>query len=126
MPSPPYDAWASDAALLAEIGGALFPQETRVRVRLPRSLAERAVMSWDREDFEGDLPPETLERRVVRHRAGFAALIGLAIEECGQTEGEEVVVELDAWEIGAAFEAADEAGLLSEVKAPATRGPTSR
>lgn len=43
-------AWRKDEALLAKIGGALAPQETEVEVRVPRELADAAVLAWRRTD----------------------------------------------------------------------------
>jgi hypothetical protein len=41
------------------------------------------------------------------------ALIGAALDERGRQEGDNVVVSLDAWFIGDALNAADDAGLIS-------------
>lgn len=115
-----YDQWRDDAELLAEIGRALLSQETRIRVRLPRDLAERAVLAWQREADDRELPPETPEQQQVRHHAGTAGLIGLSIEQEGRTDGNTVVVELDAWHIGDALGAADDAGYLTGLEHPPT------
>ena len=104
--------WASDAVLLATIGGQLFPQPTRITVRLPISLAEAALEAWQREDFVGHISGETPGQAVTRRRAGSLALIGQSIEELGVIDGNQMVVSLDAWQIGDAFHAADDTGLL--------------
>ena len=117
--SDPYDAWSEDAELLAQIGRALSRQPTRLTVRLPRDLADRAVGSWNRDDFDGELPPETAGQRLIRNRAGAVGLIGLSIEQTGQADGEEVIVELDTWYVGDALRAADDAGLLADERPPA-------
>lgn len=51
--------------------------------------------------------------RQMRGRAGTLALIGLAIEQTSREADSGVAVELDAWFIGSALDAADEAGLLN-------------
>lgn len=79
-------------------------------MRLPLRLARAAVEAWERDD-EGELDPESPQQRVLRHRAGDLALIGLAVEERGRTEGGEVVVDLDpgliAWAVAAADDSPD-------------------
>jgi hypothetical protein len=109
-----YEQWSKEADVLAQVGRALFPQETRVSVRLPADLAQAAVTAW-REDGPESLPElESIEQRRARHGAGALALIGMSIESRGVRHGDDVVVELDAWFIGDAFSAADEAGLLGD------------
>ncbi len=107
-----YAQWAEDAEVLANIGRAFFAQPTRVTVRLSRELADLAVASWERETADGPLPVETEEQSLTRHRAGTLSLIGLSIQEVGVVEGDDVIVELDAWHIGNALEAADDRGLI--------------
>lgn len=87
-------------------------------VRLPADLAAQALKSWERDDTDGDLPAESPEQRTTRHRAGTLALIGLAIQEDGRREGDEVTVELDAREIGNALETADDMNLLRDLTPP--------
>jgi hypothetical protein len=70
------------------------------------ALARAAVAAWQRDD-EGEPEPESYEQRVLRHRAGALALIGLAVEDQGRAEGDEVVVDLSADVIGSALDAAD-------------------
>jgi hypothetical protein len=113
-----YVTWARDAEVLARIGRHLFDQSTRVTVRLPRDLADRALAAWQREHDERPLPPETPEQRAIRHKAATLGLIGLTIERDSTTENGDVVVAIDAWDIGEACNAADEAGLLSDAKPP--------
>jgi hypothetical protein len=99
-----------EATTLAELGAAFQRQATTVTLRVPVELAEAAVAAWERED---DGPPGRDERdRLLRHRAGALALIGLAVSEHGRVDGSDVVVDLDAWQVGLALEAADEAGLI--------------
>lgn len=107
-----YENWRDDARVLAEVGRHLSTQQTRLQVRLPRALAAAARSAWERDVDERPLPPETAEQQQVRRCAGVLGLIGLAIETGGIDAGDDVVVEIDAWEIGLALEAADEAGLL--------------
>jgi hypothetical protein len=85
-----------------------------LKVRLPRNLADQAVAIWQRSASEEEIPPETHEQRAIRNRAASVALIGQAIEETGVADGEDVVFTVDAWFVGDALSAADEAGLLAE------------
>ncbi|MFP5322365.1 MAG: hypothetical protein ACLGIC_11030 [Acidimicrobiia bacterium] len=106
--------WRRDEAVLAQIGAVLFDQETVIEVRLPRPLADAAVAAWQREDDRDDfdLAAESCEDRIVRHRAGALALIGAALDDRGRADGNEVIVELDAWFIGDSLNAADDRDLL--------------
>lgn len=63
-------------------------------MRLPRGLAEGAVRAWRRDETDriGD---ETPEQAQLRDQAAELALIGLAVEERGRYEGDELVVDLD-------------------------------
>ena len=108
----------AEADLLAEIGRHLFGQDLRVSVRLPRSLADGASAAWSREDTD-DTGAETDFGRTIRRQAGDLALIGLAEEERGSTTADgDVAVELHAWQIGAALDAAEERGLLKDAQPP--------
>jgi hypothetical protein len=121
-----YEQYTHDAGLLGKIGAALFPQPTTLSVRLPKGLADLALAAWCREIDQGPLGPETAEQRTARYRAGTLALIGLCVENTGRADGDEIICELDAWYIGAAFEAADEHGLLADkLKAAGRGGPES-
>lgn len=113
-----YRAWAHDSEILAEIGREMFLQPTKITVRIPRQLAEQARAAWERDYYEGPLPVEDNEQKKVRHRAGMLGLIGLSVQEGGTAEGDDVVVEVDAWYIGSALDAADEAGLLDGLIPP--------
>jgi len=113
-----YRLWENDANLLAEVGRVLFVQPTRIAVRLPRTLAERALAAWQRDDSTGGPSDASLAQGIVRQRAASVALIGLAIKNEGLAGDDDVVVTLDAREIGDALEAADEAGLLNGLAAP--------
>jgi hypothetical protein len=107
--------WNDDATALAQIGASLFAQSTRLKVRVPRDLAEAALAAWTREDLESetDEQPETHDQATTRARAGSFALIGTAIEERGEpTDDDHVTVDLDAWFVGHALDAADDAGLI--------------
>jgi hypothetical protein len=105
------DSYSRDAEVLSQIGEALFPQDTKLTVRLPRDLADLAVAAWLRDDTEPAVPepaaPEPAGRCVLRQRAAYLALIGLSVANTGRPEGDEVVCELDAWYVGGALEAAD-------------------
>jgi hypothetical protein len=113
-----YPRWTVDADTLAQIGRAIFPQPTRVTVRLPAALADQALAAWNKDEDSRPVPPETAEQKAVRHMAGTLALIGLSIQERGVADGDEVLVELESWYIGGACEAADEAGLLDGLSPP--------
>lgn len=106
--------WRKDERVLADIGAVLFDQETAVEVRLPRELADTAVEAWKRDDEDEnlELSDESCEDYIVRHRAGALGLIGAAVEDRGHAEGDDIVVELDAWFIGDALNAADDRGLI--------------
>jgi hypothetical protein len=107
--------WNEDATALAEIGAALFAQTTRLKVQVPRRLAEAALAAWTREDIESETDdrPETHEEGITRARAGSFALIGAAIEKRGEpSDDDHLTVDLDAWFVGHALDAADEAGLI--------------
>jgi hypothetical protein len=108
--------WKADENVLAQIGADLFAQPTEVEVRIPCALADAAVRAWQRDevdvDDEYDVDTETCEERIVRHRAGALALIGLALDERGLTDGDAMTVSLDAWFIGDALNAADDYRLL--------------
>ncbi len=91
----------------------MFGQQLRVAVTLPAALAERLVQAWQRDDID-PVSGETESERRQRHQAGHATLIGLAIvERGGELPTGDVQVALDAWEIGAALQAADDLGLLN-------------
>lgn len=91
-----------------------------MKVRLPGKLADAALRAWHRTD-EGDTShDESPSERLVRHQAGALALIGLAIEERGQRLDGDVVVTLDAWQIGDALNAADDRGEIQP--GPASTG----
>jgi Domain of unknown function (DUF4279) len=107
-----YMRYEDEAATLAAVGAALFPQPTSLTMRLPRELADRAVTAWHRDDDSGPAKHETPRERTARHRAGTLALIGLAIEQTGKSDGGDVICELDAWHIGDALGAADDSELL--------------
>jgi hypothetical protein len=107
-----YQRWADDATTLHELAQEVLPQTPKVRLRIPESLADRAVAAWQRDDETLSLAPESDEERSVRRDAGTLALIGEFIEETGARDGDHVTFELDAWILGNALEAADRAGCL--------------
>lgn len=91
-------------------------------VQLPGELAAAARRAWMRED-SGDNESESQAERAIRHQAGVLALIGLALSECtAPAEGDEVTVELHAWQVGSALDAADERGLLLDLQPPRLDG----
>jgi hypothetical protein len=82
-----------------------------VTVTIPKTLAEKAVQAWERDD-QGEPGDETHEEGLARTRAGTLALIGLTIQERGRWEDDHVVTELDSWYVGNALDAADDAGMI--------------
>jgi len=118
--NPKYATWRDDAELLAEIGRCLFVQDLTVTVRLPASLAAQALAAWERDDSESEISgDESQSERAARHQAASLALIGLSIENRSEaSDGDHVTVELDAWQIGAALDAAEERELLQDVFPP--------
>ena len=106
--------WRRDAEVLAEIGHALQNQALRVEVHLPAALAAHAVAAWERDD-NGPRREETPDARVVRGRAAALALIGLAVRDRGRPDPNNgVQVDLDAWCVGTAIDAADELDARNE------------
>jgi hypothetical protein len=108
---PEYERCAADAAALGQIGRAIFPQPTSIRVRLPRALADLAAAAWARdEDDEQNAAPreEAAEQTTARHQAERLALIGLSIDRAGggMPAGDDVLVDLEASNTGCGFDAA--------------------
>ncbi len=101
-----------EAEQLAYLGAAIQDQDTRVRVQIPRALAERAIRAWNRDDEQPLSEPEPEAERLARHRAGSLALIGLALTERGQELSDSYSVDLDAWLIGHSLDAADDLDLI--------------
>jgi hypothetical protein len=100
--------YREDATTLCEIGAMLAGTDLpRIEIRLPRTLAERAVAAWQR-DEDGSAPRETAEQRSARHKAAALALIGLSIETDGRWDGDHVTVGLSPDLIGDALNAADD------------------
>ncbi|MEV4131455.1 hypothetical protein AB0J72_04745 [Dactylosporangium sp. NPDC049742] len=100
-----YLRYQQDRTVLGAIGARLDPQVSRIRVRLPRSLAELAVAAWNREEL-GGIGEESREEYELRDDAAELALIGLAISERGVRDGEEVIVDVDVVQVAAALRAA--------------------
>lgn len=99
---------ATEAATLAELGAILRQADLPpVTVRIPSALAASAVAAWERDDTVPLVNPEPLADRHTRHLAGTLALIGLAISERGQPDGDFVVVDLPVELAGVAMDAAD-------------------
>ncbi len=99
---------AEEAHLLADVGKAVRAQITDIEVHMSEELARRCVAAWEREDSSTIPADESGPEQITRHRAGVAALIGLAIKERGLRRGDRVVVTLDMGLVGAAVQAADE------------------
>ena len=59
-----------------------------------------------------------------QRRRRRSSLIGLSIQQSGVREGDEVVVDLDAWFIGHALHEADQAGLLGDAPRSRTKPTT--
>jgi hypothetical protein len=110
----PYIRWSRDAQTLFEIGAYLNREKHHpVQVRLSRDLANRAVEAWNREDSGEPADGETHEQYQLRSAAAVLSLIGSTLERGFSAEGDEVIFELDAWFVGVALEAADDAGALT-------------
>ncbi len=102
-----------EAEALAEMGKVVFAQTLTVSVVLPKQLAEKAVRAWRRDDMATVSSDESATDRRTRRQAGDLALIGRAIDERGvEQEDGTVSVDVDAWQVGAALDAADERNLL--------------
>lgn len=85
---------------------------------MPAALASGASATWERDDV-GDTEGESESARRIRHQTGSLALIGLAVDERGvPTDGDRIEVEIDAWQIGSALDAADQQGLLKNLGRP--------
>ena len=108
--SPMQDAYRElESATLSALGRVLRKAPLAEQdVRIPRSLADRAVAAWERDDVADRDPGETTEQRLHRHRAGTLALIGLAIYERGREDGEDVIVALHPESTGVALNASDD------------------
>ena len=103
--------YRKDAAVLGEIGAVISKATLpTIEVRLPSELARLAVEAWewDEQGDEGILDRESYEQRTQRHRAGTLALIGLAVQERGRADGDEVIVDLHPDIVGSAVDAADD------------------
>ena len=94
--------YRADAGVLAEIGGRVAAQVEPVTVRIPRRLAAEAVRAWQRDETE-PAGAETAEQAIVRAFAAALALIGVAVEERGTTDGDDVLVSLSPQQIAAAL-----------------------
>ena len=107
-----YEDWAEVAEKLHALAQKLLPQSPKVELRIPRVLADEAVAAWQRDEDPGELSEETDDQRSFRDDAATFALIGLAIEDSGFEDADEVIFKLDAWILGNSLEAADRAGRL--------------
>jgi hypothetical protein len=117
------ERWAEDEWSLARIGAHLASADTSVPVTIPADLAAAAVAAWQRADDVESTRHESDADRVVRHRAGSLALIGAALESRGAATAAGTCVDLDAWLIGHAFDAADDHGLVHARSQPAPTPP---
>ena len=97
-----------DARVLAALGSQ-FARMTLpdVEVRVPRTLTDKVVAAWER-DEEESLDPEDSEQRIARHQAASLALIGLSIVNGGLLDGDGIVVGLQPGLIGDPLNAADD------------------
>jgi hypothetical protein len=102
--------------VLGRIGTVLFPQDTKLSVRLPQELADLALAAWHRDDPSPESAPETIDQRTVRERAAYLALIGLCIENTAQPDGDDIVCDLDSWYISGALQAAEALDMLPGTK----------
>jgi len=111
-----YNRWENDGVDLALIGAALYEQDTKVRVRLPRELADAALAAWQREDEDSEdlhTYEESMSEKRIRHRAGTLAMIGASLENAPiQISGNFVIADIDSWYVGEALQAADDARLI--------------
>jgi hypothetical protein len=111
-----YRQWATDAAVLAEIGRSLAGLSLPVPIHLAVELADAAVAAWKRDDTNTVLAGhETEEQTETRESAANLALIGLTISETGQHDATGVSVDLDVRLVAAALAAVDAAGSRREV-----------
>ena len=86
---------ADDAAVLSQIETVMVDQGGSRAVWLPIGLARAAEHAWLRDEAgpsDGELP----EERELRDRAGALALIGLAVNDRGEAQGEHILVSLTA------------------------------
>jgi hypothetical protein len=103
------DLYGRESQILAEIGTALSDADfPNISVRIPRRLAELALEAWNRNYSDAPVGVESVEQRVLRHRAGTLSLIGLSITERGVWDEHGVEVELDPILIGMAVDASDD------------------
>jgi hypothetical protein len=100
-----YVRYRNDRTALAAIGADLDQQVGRIRVRLPRSLAESAVAAWNRDELH-EVGEESREEHELRDDAAELALIGLAITERGVPDGDQIVIDLDIVQVAAALRTA--------------------
>lgn len=118
--------WLEDEKVLAEIGNHLQFVNRDIDVHLPITLAKTAIAAWERNDTEdsASIDDETCEQRIIRHRAGSLALIGLALSERGCNHNEGTGILLDSWLIAHALDAADDHNLISPPD-PSTEQPSA-
>lgn len=104
--------WSSDSEVLAQIGRRLFEKEPTSTVLIPTDLANAAVAAWERNDTHEQPLRRSPRDEEDRQDAAALALIGLAITERGKAKPGHVSVEVSAWQIGTALDAADRRNLL--------------
>ena len=100
-----YARYRGDAEVLALIGAHVAPQVRPITVRIPRTVADAAVAAWNRDELE-DLDDETPAQAELRDQAATLALIGLAITTRGVPDGDELVLDMEVTDLGAAIRAA--------------------
>ena len=104
--------WSSDSDVLARIGSSLDEKDPSLTVLIPTHLADAAVQAWERDDIDEQPLSRSPNEERERHDAAALALIGLAITERGTPNVGGVSVEVSAWQIGTALDAADRRNLL--------------
>lgn len=103
-----YAEYGADSRTLGETGAiALTLEIPTVEIRLPRSLADKALAAWQRVDEEALPADETPEQRRLRDDAATLALIGAAIEAESCQDGEFVIVRIAATVLSRAIDVAD-------------------
>ncbi|MGY0234650.1 hypothetical protein [Longispora urticae] len=100
-----YARYRGDAEVLALIGAHVVEQVGPITVRIPRTVADEAVAAWNRDELE-DLDDETPAQAELREQAATLALIGLAITTRGVPDGDDLVLDLEVTDLGAAVRAA--------------------
>jgi hypothetical protein len=61
-----YREWTAEVGTLHDVAQELLFQTPKVPARLPRTLADRAVAAWQRDEEPGEVSQETDEQRSIR------------------------------------------------------------